>query len=184
MIFTFFKAQGLNVGSSLVEEDKLDLARQLMKTAKAKGVDFYLPVDVVIADRFDADAESRVVAVTDIPDGWMGLDVGPTSISQIQSLLGDCQTVIWNGPMGVFEMAKFAAGTMAVAETLATLTEAGATTIIGGGDSVAAVEKAGVAGEWAFGVGWVVLLHVLVEELFQGVVGSQTPPPLPTLQKR
>ncbi len=145
MIFSFLKAQGLGVGSSLVEEDKLELARRLMDSAKAKGVEFYLPSDVVIADKFSNDAHTEVVNVDAIPDGWMGLDIGPKSVEEVKTLLADCKTVIWNGPMGVFEMDKFAAGTLAVARTLAELTKHGATTIIGGGDSVAAVEKAGLA---------------------------------------
>ncbi|KAG7672173.1 hypothetical protein Ndes2526B_g06843 [Nannochloris sp. 'desiccata'] len=145
MIFTFLKAKGCNVGSSLVEDDKLDLARSLMESAAAKGVEFYLPSDVVLADAFSADANTEVVKVDAIPDGWMGLDVGPNSIEEVNKILSDCGTIIWNGPMGVFEMEKFAAGTMAVAKTLADLTQNGTTTIIGGGDSVAAVEKAGLA---------------------------------------
>lgn len=145
MIFTFLKAKGCNVGSSLVEDDKLDLARSLMESAAAKGVEFYLPSDVVLADAFSADANTEVVKVDAIPDGWMGLDVGPSSIEEVNKILSDCGTIIWNGPMGVFEMEKFAAGTMSVAKTLADLTQGGTTTIIGGGDSVAAVEKAGLA---------------------------------------
>ncbi|KAL4431129.1 hypothetical protein ABPG75_006385 [Micractinium tetrahymenae] len=145
MIFTFYKAQGLSVGSSLVEEDKLELAKELMAKAKAKGVEFVLPTDVVVADKFAADADSKVVPVSAIPDGWMGLDVGPESSETIKKALSDCKTILWNGPMGVFEFDKFAAGTNAIAELLAELTSQGATTIIGGGDSVAAVEKAGLA---------------------------------------
>jgi len=145
MIFTFFKARGLAVGKSLVEEDKLELARALEAKAQAKGVQLLLPVDVVVADKFAADAESQVVDIDAIPDGWMGLDIGPASVQAFQDALQDCQSVIWNGPMGVFEFDRFAAGTEAIARTLAELTAKGATTIIGGGDSVAAVEKAQVA---------------------------------------
>ncbi|EWM26407.1 phosphoglycerate kinase [Nannochloropsis gaditana] len=145
MVFTFLKARGHNVGGSLVEEDKLDLARSLEELAKQKGVKFILPTDVVIADKFAPDANSKVVASTEIPEGWMGLDNGPESTKMIQAELADCKTIIWNGPMGVFEFDKFAAGTSAIAETLAELTAKGATTIVGGGDSVAAVEKAGLA---------------------------------------
>ena len=146
MTFTFMKAQGYPVGDSLVEDDKLELALQLMATAKAKGVEFYLARDVVVADKFAPDASTEVRPATSIPDGWMGLDIGPDSIADVKALLADCKTVIWNGPMGVFEMDKFAAGTLAVAETLAEITQTnGATSIIGGGDSVAAVEKAGLA---------------------------------------
>ncbi len=145
MIFTFYKARGLSVGKSLVEEDKLELAKELEAKAAAKGVQFLLPTDVVLADNFSPDANSQIAKVEAIPDGWMGLDIGPDSIKVFQDALADCKTVIWNGPMGVFEFDKFAAGTNAIAHTLADLSATGTTTIIGGGDSVAAVEKVGVA---------------------------------------
>ena len=145
MIFTFYKARGLNVGKSLVEEDKLELAKTLEAKAKEKGVDLLLPTDVVVADNFAADANSQTVSIENIPDGWMGLDIGPDSVKKFQEALGECKSVIWNGPMGVFEFDKFAAGTEAIAHTLAELSKKGATTIIGGGDSVAAVEKVGLA---------------------------------------
>lgn len=145
MIFTFYKARGMNVGSSLVEEDKLDLATKLEAKAKEKGVEFLLPTDVVLADKFAADANTQTVSVNDIPDGWMGLDIGPDSIKTFQAALADCKSVIWNGPMGVFEMEAFAKGTDGIATTLAGLTGTGCITIIGGGDSVAAVEQAGLA---------------------------------------
>jgi len=145
MVFTFLKARGLSTGSSLVETDQLDLAKRLESEAKAKGVKLILPTDVVIADAFSPDANTQTVSVNAIPDGWMGLDNGPESTKMIQQELADCKTIIWNGPMGVFEFDKFAKGTFAIAETLADLTGKGACTIIGGGDSVAAVEKAGLA---------------------------------------
>jgi phosphoglycerate kinase len=145
MIFTFYKARGLSVGKSLVEEDKLDLAKSLEAKAKERGVDLLLPTDVVVADNFAADANSQTVSIDSIPDGWMGLDIGPDSVKLFQDALSDCKSVIWNGPMGVFEFDKFAVGTEAIARSLADLTKTGATTIIGGGDSVAAVEKVGVA---------------------------------------
>jgi phosphoglycerate kinase len=145
MIFTFYKARGLNVGKSLVEEDKLELARSLEQKAKDKGVQLLLPVDVVVADNFAPDANSQTVSIENIPDGWMGLDIGPESVKEFLAALEDCQSVIWNGPMGVFEFDKFAVGTEAIARSLATLTSKGTTTIIGGGDSVAAVEKVGLA---------------------------------------
>ncbi|XP_078171080.1 phosphoglycerate kinase 3, cytosolic-like [Carex rostrata] len=145
MIFTFYKAQGLSVGSSLVEEDKLELATSLMAKAKEKGVSLLLPTDVVVADKFAPDAESKIVPASAIPDGWMGLDIGPDSIKTFNEALETTKTIIWNGPMGVFEFDKFAAGTEAVAKKLAELSGKGVTTIIGGGDSVAAVEKVGVA---------------------------------------
>lgn len=145
MIFTFYKARGLNVGKSLVEEDKLELAKALEEKAKEKGVDLLLPTDVVIADNFAADANAQTVGIENIPDGWMGLDIGPDSVKVFQAALAQCKSVIWNGPMGVFEFDKFAIGTEAIARTLADLTGQGVITIIGGGDSVAAVEKVGVA---------------------------------------
>jgi phosphoglycerate kinase len=145
MIFTFYKARGLNVGKSLVEEDKLELARTLEAKAKEKGVQLLLPTDVVVADSFSPDANSQIVDINHIPDGWMGLDIGPDSLKVFQAALADCKTVIWNGPMGVFEFPKFAAGTEGIAHTLAEISKTGAITIIGGGDSVAAVEKVGLA---------------------------------------
>ncbi|VFQ91691.1 unnamed protein product [Cuscuta campestris] len=145
MIFTFYKAQGYKVGSSLLEEDKLDLATSLIEKAKVKGVSLLLPSDVVVADKFSADANSKVVSATEIPEGWMGLDVGPDTIKSFGEALDTTQTIIWNGPMGVFEFDKFAAGTEAIAKKLAELSGKGVTTIIGGGDSVAAVEKVGLA---------------------------------------
>ena len=142
MIFTFYKALGKSVGASLVEDDKIDLAKELMAKAEAKGVKLLLPTDVVVADKFAADANTQVVSVDNIPEGWMGLDVGPDSVKSFQAELNECKSVIWNGPMGVFEMDAFAKGTFAIADTLANLD---GITIIGGGDSVAAVEKAGLA---------------------------------------
>ncbi len=143
MIFTFYKARGLSVGKSLVEEDKLELAKTLEAKAKELGVELLLPTDVVVADNFAPDANSKTVSINNIPDGWMGLDIGPDSIKVFQDALADCNAVIWNGPMGVFEFDKFALGTEAIANTLAGKSDA--ITIIGGGDSVAAVEKVGVA---------------------------------------
>ena len=145
MIFTFYKARGIGVGKSLVEEDKLELAKSLEAKAKERGVDLLLPTDVVVADKFAADANAQTVSVDNIPDDGMGLDIGPESVKMFQDALADCKSVIWNGPMGVFEFDQFAQGTEAIARTLADLTKQGATTIIGGGDSVAAVEKVGVA---------------------------------------
>jgi phosphoglycerate kinase len=145
MIFTFYKARGLNVGKSLVEEDKLELAKSLEAKAKERGVALLLPTDVVVADNFAPDANSQTVSIENIPDGWMGLDIGPDSVKVFQEALADTKTVIWNGPMGVFEFDKFAVGTEAIAHTLAEIGKTGTTTIIGGGDSVAAVEKVGLA---------------------------------------
>ena len=145
MVFTFYRALGYETGSSLVEEDKIDLAKELMAKAQAAGVEFLLPTDVIAADKFAADAATQVVAADAIPEGWMGLDIGPDSVKAFQDALKECKTVVWNGPMGVFEMDAFAKGTLGIADCLAELTPKGCITIIGGGDSVAAVEKAGVA---------------------------------------
>ncbi|ALF56191.1 phosphoglycerate kinase [Nostoc piscinale CENA21] len=145
MIFTFYKARGLNVGKSLVEEDKLELAKSLEAKAKEKGVTFLLPTDIVSADKFAPDANATTVSIENIPADGMGLDIGPDSVKVFQEALADCKTVIWNGPMGVFEFDKFAVGTEAIARTLADISKTGTTTIIGGGDSVAAVEKVGLA---------------------------------------
>jgi phosphoglycerate kinase len=142
MANTFIKAQGYSVGASLCEEDKLDLARSLMKQAADRGVSLLMPVDVVVADKFAADANTKTVSIEEIPDGWMALDIGPKSAEIFRQAVESSKTVIWNGPMGVFEMDAFAKGTIAVAEAMAACT---GTTIIGGGDSVAAVEQAGVA---------------------------------------
>merc|ERR1712012_1027071 len=147
MVFTFLKARGLSVGNSLVEEDFLDLAKSLEEKAKAKGVELILPEDVACGDAFPADGKEvgfKVVKADAIPDGWLGLDNGPEATTSIKSALADCKTIIWNGPMGVFESSQFASGTYDIAECLAELTEkSDATTIIGGGDSVAAVNKSG-----------------------------------------
>ncbi|MBK1987227.1 phosphoglycerate kinase [Sphaerospermopsis aphanizomenoides BCCUSP55] len=145
MIFTFYKARGLNVGKSLVEEDKMELAQTLEAKAKEKGVALLLPTDIVAADKFAPDANATTVSIENIPADGMGLDIGPDSVKVFQEALADCKTVIWNGPMGVFEFDKFAVGTEAIARTLAEIGKTGTTTIIGGGDSVAAVEKVGLA---------------------------------------
>jgi len=149
MVFTFLKARGLDVGNSLVEEEFLDLAKCLEEKAKAKGVELILPEDVACGDAFPADGKEvgfKVVKASEIPDGWLGLDNGPEATNSIKKALADCKTIIWNGPMGVFESSQFASGTYDIAECLAELTEkSGATTIIGGGDSVAAVNKSGLS---------------------------------------
>ncbi len=144
MIFTFFKSRGLSVGKSLVEDDKLSVATSIQDKAKAKGIPLLLPVDVVVADRFEADATSKVVDVEAIPDGWMGLDIGPKTIELYRKEILDAKTIVWNGPMGVFEMDKFATGTIEIAKALADVTKHGAITVVGGGDSASAIAKAGL----------------------------------------
>ena len=142
MMFTFFKAKGIPVGSSLVEDDKLELAKEILKQAEQKKVQIILPVDTVIAQKMEAGTESRVVEIKGgIPDGWMGLDIGPQTIRLFGESLKDAKTVVWNGPMGVFEIDDFAKGTKAVAELIA---KVNGTTVIGGGDSAAAVAKFGL----------------------------------------
>lgn len=135
----------MNVGKSIIEEDKVELAKEILDEAAARGVKILLPTDVVVADKFDADAEAKTLSVDAIPSEWLGLDIGPDSQAKFAEELRECRTVVWNGPMGVFEFPKFAQGTFSVAKTLADCTAQGATTIVGGGDSVAAVEQAGLA---------------------------------------
>jgi phosphoglycerate kinase len=143
MAYTFFKALGGNVGKSLVEEDKLDLAKSLIQKAKAKGVEMHLPIDSVIADKFDAQANTDVANNNSIKDGWMGLDIGPQAQTVFSRIISDSKTILWNGPMGVFEMDKFAAGTKKIAEAVVEATRKGGFSLIGGGDSAAAVAKFG-----------------------------------------
>jgi phosphoglycerate kinase len=141
MTYTFIKAQGGKIGNSLCEEDKLDVAKAVLDKAKAKGVNLLLPVDGINADRFDAAADTYISAINDVKDGWMGLDIGPESIALFEKVIMESKTILWNGPMGVFEMEKFAAGTTAIAKAVALATEKGAFSLIGGGDSVAAINK-------------------------------------------
>ena len=145
MAYTFFKAQGGSVGGSLVEDDKLDLALDLLERAKTKGVTLHLPQDSVCAQRLEAGAETKIYPSDEIPDGWLGLDAGPEAVKSYQAVLKDAKTVLWNGPLGVFETPPFDTGTRAVAETLANLD---AYTVVGGGDSVAAVNAVGLAEEF------------------------------------
>ncbi len=142
MAYTFFKAMGYSVGNSICEEDKLDLARSLMEKAKAKGVKFMLPIDTKVGKEFSKDTESKTVKYTEIPDGWEGFDIGAETIALYSVELKKAKTVIWNGPVGLFEFDQFAIGTNSIAKILS---ELDAVTIVGGGDSAAAVEKAGLA---------------------------------------
>ncbi|WP_102344921.1 phosphoglycerate kinase [Bacillus sp. Marseille-P3661] len=143
LAYTFVKAQGLEIGQSLLEEDKIDLAKSFMEKAKEKGVNFYMPIDAVVANEFSADAETKVVDIDSIPADWQSLDIGPKTTEKYREVIQNSKLVIWNGPMGVFEFEKFAGGTKGVAQALA---DANNTyTVIGGGDSAAAVEKFGYA---------------------------------------
>jgi phosphoglycerate kinase len=141
MAYTFLKAQGMEIGGSLLEADRLEVAKEILNQARAKGVSFVLPMDHVIAEKPDAAAATRVVDSTAIPAGWMGLDIGPKAREAFAKIIQGAKTVVWNGPMGVFELAPFSQGTVAIARAIAA---SGATSIVGGGDSVAAVAQAGV----------------------------------------
>jgi phosphoglycerate kinase len=141
MTYTFIKAQGGKIGKSLCEEDKLNLALDILKKAKEKGVMVYLPVDAINADAFDANANTGVSKIDQTPDGWMGLDIGEETIKIFSAVIEKSKTILWNGPMGVFEMDKFAKGTTAIAQAIARATAKGAFSLIGGGDSVAAINK-------------------------------------------
>ena len=142
MAYTFLKAQGYGIGTSLLDAESIDLAKDIMAEAKAKNVNFLLPIDTVVATEFDANAEHKVVPSTEIPDGWMGMDIGPKTAELFKKTIVEAATVVWNGPMGVFEFPAFAEGTKKVAEACA---ECAGTTIIGGGDSASAVKKLGFA---------------------------------------
>lgn len=143
MAFTFVKAQGGTIGNSLVEDDKLDMALNILKQAKAKNVTIYIPIDSIIADDFNNNANTKVCDITAIPDGWMGLDAGPESRKQFHDVVMQSKTILWNGPLGVFEMENFANGTIALGNSIAEATKNGAFSLVGGGDSVAAVKQFG-----------------------------------------
>jgi phosphoglycerate kinase len=144
MAYTFFKAQGLSIGKSLLEEDKIELAKDVLKKCAAQKVNFVLPVDNIIAQEISDTAEIKTTKDANVPDGWLGVDIGPKTITKFQDVLKTAKTIIWNGPMGVFETEQFAKGTMKIAELLADVTDKGAITVIGGGDSAAAVAQAGL----------------------------------------
>lgn len=145
MAYTFMKAMGGKIGNSLCEDDRLETARELLKKAEAKGVMLHLPADSIIADKFDANAETSSSTSDNIPDGWMGLDIGPMAADQFTNVIKKSKTILWNGPMGVFEMEKFQKGTKAIATAVAEATQGGAFSLVGGGDSVAAVNQFGYA---------------------------------------
>ncbi|NPV10589.1 MAG: phosphoglycerate kinase [Ignavibacteria bacterium] len=144
MAFTFFKAMGLEIGKSLLEEDRIQMAKEILENAKTKNVNIVLPVDVVIADSFSNDAKSEVVDINSIKPEWQGLDIGPKTVELFKSYIDNSKTVVWNGPMGVFEFDNFAKGTFEIAKALADATQKGVVTIVGGGDSAAAISKAGL----------------------------------------
>lgn len=150
MAYTFLKAAGYEIGSSLCENDRLELANELVEKAKAKGVQLHIPVDSVVADKFAADANTQVCSNQLIPAGWMGLDIAEQSIKQFSDVIAQSKTILWNGPMGVFEMEKFQGGTKAIALAIAAATKEGAFSLIGGGDSVAAINQFGLANEVSY----------------------------------
>ena len=145
MSFTFIKAQGGTVGDSICEDDKMDLALDILKQAKEKGVDVHIPVDVIAADDFNNAANTKVLDITQIPDGWQGLDAGPKSRENFDAVVNKCKTILWNGPLGVFEMETFSEGTIALGHSIDNATKNGAFSLVGGGDSVAAVKQFGFA---------------------------------------
>jgi phosphoglycerate kinase len=145
MTFTFIKAQGGSVGDSICEDDKMELALEILEKAKAKNVQIHIPVDVIAADAFSNDANTQVIDVTQIPDGWQGLDAGPKSIEIFDAVVNQCKTILWNGPLGVFEMETFSKGTIALGNSIDNATKNGAFSLVGGGDSVAAVKQFGFA---------------------------------------
>ena len=147
MAYTFLKSQGLPIGKSLVETDKLDLAGKLLAEAKHRNFPLLLPTDHVLGAEFKADTATQTTSVTSTPNGWMGLDIGPDTVAKYSAELARAKTIVWNGPMGVFEMAAFAKGTLEIARAVAAATGRGATSIVGGGDSVAAIHAAGLAGK-------------------------------------
>jgi phosphoglycerate kinase len=174
MSYTFFKAMGGNIGKSLLEEDKLDLARDLIKKAKEKGVDLQLPVDSVAADDFSNEAATKVAMNTGIPDGWMGLDIGPEASVVFGNLIRESKTILWNGPMGVFEMSNFANGTIKVAEAVVDATSKGAFSLIGGGDSAAAVNSLGYGDKVSYvSTGGGALLEYMEGKVLPGVAALE-----------
>lgn len=174
MAYTFVKANGGSIGSSLVEDDYLDVASKIMESAKVKGVNLYIPEDTVIADKFDNDANRQEVAIDAIPDGWMGLDVGTKTVATCQSILSESKVILWNGPMGVFEMENFQHGTVSVAQSIAAATSKGAFSLIGGGDSVAAINKFKLADQVSHvSTGGGAMLEYLEGKVLPGIAAIQ-----------
>jgi len=170
MAYTFLKALGNNIGDSIVEDDKIDLAKRILKEAKEKGVNVILPVDIVIADKFSNDAQTKVVPVDQIPDGWQGLDIGPKTQKLIDEVIQNSKTIIWNGPAGVFEFDKFAKGTESIGLSIGKASEKGAYSLVGGGDSVAAVKKLGLEDKISYiSTGGGALLEMLEGKTLPGI---------------
>jgi len=170
MTFTFLKSQGAEIGNSLVEDEYLETAKDIISKAKEKGVNIHFPDDAVVADAFDNDANKKTVPSSGIEKGWMGLDIGPESIKKFMEVITNSKTVLWNGPMGVFEMDNFAAGTKAIGEALVKATENGAFTLVGGGDSVAAINQLGMADQVSYvSTGGGALLEYMEGKVLPGV---------------
>ncbi len=170
MAFTFIKAKGNNIGDSIVEDDKLDLAKKIMKKAKESGVNLILPLDFLIADRFSNDAQTKVVAANAIPDAWQGLDIGPETQKMLENVIENSKTIIWNGPAGVFEFENFAKGTENIGLSIGKASEKGAYSLVGGGDSVAAVKKLGLTDKISYiSTGGGALLEMLEGKELPGI---------------
>ncbi len=170
MTFTFIKALGGNVGDSICENDKLDLALEILSKAKAKNVQIHIPVDVVAADAFSNDANTQIVDVREIPDGWQGLDAGPKSLANFKEVILNSKTILWNGPLGVFEMENFAKGTITLGNFIAEATENGAFSLVGGGDSVAAVKQFGFEEKMSYvSTGGGAMLEMLEGRVLPGI---------------
>ena len=170
MAFTFIKAQGGKIGNSLVEEDKLQMALNILKEAKQKGVAVHLPVDTVVADKFSDDANTEISKADQIAEGWMGLDVGAETNALFGQVIAQSKTILWNGPVGVFEMDKFATGTKTLGQNIAQATKNGAFSLVGGGDSVAAVQKFGLSGEVSYvSTGGGAMLEMLEGKTLPGI---------------
>lgn len=174
MTFTFIKALGGSVGNSLVEDDKLELALEILNKAKEKNVQVHLPVDIIAADAFSADANIQIVDAFHIPQGWMGLDVGPKTLEQLQDVIMKSKIILWNGPLGVFEMEKFANGTITLGEFIAKATENGTFSLVGGGDSVAAVKQFDLAQKMSYvSTGGGAMLEMLEGKKLPGIAAIE-----------
>ena len=170
MTFTFIKAMGGNIGNSICEDDKMELALEIMKQATAKGVKIHLPVDVVIADSFSNDANTQVVNVAEIPDGWQGLDAGPKTLEMLKDVVINSKTILWNGPIGVFELPAFANGTITLGDFIAESTKNGCFSLVGGGDSVAAVKQFGLEDKMSYvSTGGGAMLEMLEGKTLPGI---------------
>ena len=175
MTFTFIKALGGSIGNSLCEDDKLDLALEILEEAKAKGVKIYLPIDTVIADNFNNNAKTNVVPIAEIPDGWMGLDAGPKTNVGFSYIIAQSKTILWNGPIGVFEMPNFAKGTIELGNAIADATADGAFSLVGGGDSVAAVKQFGFANKVSYvSTGGGAMLEMLEGKTLPGIAAIES----------